>query len=63
MHSLSTTYQSVMCVSADAGGTSSHDWGIKSVSELFASDIPVSHDVPSTQPSGEELRASLLTKM
>ena len=57
-------HTNLLCaLSAEAGGTASHDWSIKNVSELFVSDIPVSHDVPSTQPSGEELRASLLTKM
>jgi hypothetical protein len=46
-----------------ASGINNYHYVIKSDSELLEKYIPVNHDMPSTQPSGEVLRASLLRQM
>jgi hypothetical protein len=46
-----------------ASGISNYHYAVKSDSELLEKYIPVNHDMPSTHPSGEVLRASLLRKI
>lgn len=52
-----------LCVLSVASGISNYHYAVKSDSELLEKYIPVNHDMPSTHPSGEVLRASLLRKI